>query len=506
LGASDFSANDQERENMTTTKSKSNPLIVIISNRGPFSFTQKEDGTFEHTLGAGGLVTALGALAEKHEVMWVAAALSDDDRAWARKQTDWPQVVDGISLRLVIPDPEAFEAYYNVIANPLLWYIQHQMWDTVYNPSVAEETWEAWRTGYVRVNKLFADTVADMLKDIDRQIIVLPQDYHLYLTPRLLREKVNKPIQIQPFVHIPWPSPDAWRILPSQIRDAILTGLLGSDRVGFQSRKDAFNFVQCCRFYLEDAHSKGSREAIHYAGRKIEAKAYPISIDTQQVQAIASETQTELFRSQFLQNSGGRKLIVRADRVEPSKNILRGLEAFRILLEKYPEYIGKIQMLSLLVPSRLGVGQYQTYLKEIMAEVGMINAEYTDGLWEPIRAILGGNYHRAIAAMQLYDVLLVNPIADGMNLVAKEGALVNERNGMIVLSEYAGAYYEMGQHTLNISPFDTYGTAQAMHKALTMAEEKRQLHAVALKKIVQEADVRQWFYHQIRDALPSLKS
>ncbi|NJL92382.1 MAG: trehalose-6-phosphate synthase [Anaerolineae bacterium] len=479
-----------------------NPLIVIASNRGPFSFSYDAGSeTFDIKRGAGGLVTALSALVERHDVRWIAAALGEDDIHWASANPR-PTAVQGISLQLMIPDAEAYRQYYSVIANPLLWFIQHQLWDAPRTPSIMQETWQAWQAGYVQVNQQFASTIAESLPaESDRPILILPQDYHLYLVPHYLREALGDRVIIQPFVHIPWPGIDAWQILPAQMRDALLRGLLAADRVGFQTHKDAFNFVQTCRFYLEDAHSYGSRTSIVYNGHKVEAAAYPISIDVEKVLQIAQETETNLFKRQLLNFLGDNRLILRTDRIEPSKNILRGLEAFRVLLQKYPQHHGSVNMLALLVPSRMEVDEYQTYFQEIMALAGMINAEFSQELWEPVRIIVGDNYVRAIAAMQLYDVLLVNPIADGMNLVAKEGVLVNQRNGMLVLSENAGAFYELGEHALTVSPYDVYGTAEALNTALTMPSAERETRAAPLREIVRAADVRHWFSAQVNDAL-----
>jgi trehalose 6-phosphate synthase len=484
--------------------SSNGPLIVIVSNRGPYSFTQNEDGTFSSQRGQGGLVTALSALAQKHEVVWVANALSPDDRAWAEAQGEKPEPVEGIRLSLINPNEDHYDRFYNVFSNPLLWFIHHELWEIPRHPSITEETWKAWRS-YELINEAFAETIADIIKVTDRSVIVFPQDYHLYLVPDYLRRLVGDSIQIQPFIHIPWPGPDAWRILPKGIRNRILVGLLSSNRVGFQTEKDAFNFIQTCRFYLDHAHTYGSRSSIEYEGRRVEAKTYPISIDVDKVCTIAEDDKTELLRSQFLQQLSGRKLLLRVDRVEPSKNIIRGFQAFRWLLESYPEHRGKVQMLALLVPSRMEVDQYQDYLKDIMAEVAMINAEYSEALWEPVRVILGGNYHRAIAAMGIYDALLVNPVADGMNLVAKEGAVVNDNDGVIILSEYAGAYAEMHEYALAISPFDIYGTAEAMHEALNMPRDERERRANALREIVEANGVRNWFYHQVEDAHSAMK-
>jgi trehalose 6-phosphate synthase len=487
-------------------KNSKEPLIIIVSNRGPYSFSRNEDGSFETQRGSGGLVTALGALAEKHEVLWVASAMSKADHEWAEEHQGQAVNVDDIYLRLITPRKRQYEQYYNVISNPLLWFIQHELWNIPRTPSITAETWRAWRRGYTAVNRQFAHAVADSIPDTDRPVIVLPQDYHLYLLPAFLRELVGDNVQIQPFVHIPWPGIDAWRILPGKMRDEILTSMLQADRVGFQTTKDAFNFVQNCRFYLPEVHSRGTRDTLFHGDKTTKAQAYPISVDVKRTEGLVEEAQTKLLKSQLINIIGDQRLILRVDRIEPSKNILRGLEAFATLLESYPEYRGKVKMLALLVPSRLEVDEYQDYLRDIMAQSGLINAQYSDPFWEPIRVIVGDHYHRAIAAMQLYDVLLVNPIADGMNLVAKEGVLVNEKNGCLILSEHAGAFYELHEDALIVSPFDVYGTSEAIHEALTMSSTERERRAEGLRTVVQNAGVQHWFDDQVRDALTAFAS
>ena len=490
---------------MTLSRTGKNPLIVIVSNRGPFSFTQKESGEFDVERGAGGLVTALGALAEKHEVLWVASVMSDDDRSWARQHGKETEKVEGIYLRLVRPNKTAYEKYYGIIANPLLWFIQHQLWDAPRTPSVTEETWDAWNKGYLPINKLLSDAVIESLQGVERPVIILPQDYHLYMMPHYLRKGLGNNVQVQPFVHIPWPGPDAWRILPKEMRDTLLTSLLQSNRIGFQTKQDAFNFVQTCRFHLPDAHSHGRRDAIYIDDREVGSLTYPISVDVEKIESFVEDTQTRLLKSEFINLVGDQKMILRVDRIEPSKNIIRGLEAFKALLEKHPEYHEKVKLICLLVPSRMEVTEYQDYLKEIMAEAGMINAEFSQPLWEPVRVILGDNYMRAIAAMQLYDVLFVNPIADGMNLVVKEGALLNQKDGALVLSEYAGAYYELGNHALTVSPYDIHGTVQALYRALEMPHDEKKQRADALREIVRSADIKDWFQAQVKDALANVE-
>jgi trehalose 6-phosphate synthase len=403
-------------------------------------------------------------------------------------------------------EKRSYRQYYNVIANPLLWFVQHQLWDVPRKPTITRETWDAWREGYVNINRQFAHAVADSIGDTDRPVVILPQDYQLYLVPGYVRELLGDRVQIQPFIHIPWPGPDAWRILPADMREELLVSLLAANRVGFQTVRDAFNFVQTCRFYLRDAHSQGSRDSIHYNGRKIEARSYPISISVDEVLGITEEPETKLLKYQLISNRRDYQLILRVDRIEPSKNILRGLKSYRALLEAYPQHRGKVQMVALLVPSRMEVTEYQSYLSEIMAESGILNALFSDESWEPVRIILGSNYRRAIAAMQLYHVLLVNPIVDGMNLVAKEGALVNQQDGVLVLSENAGVVYELGEHALVVSPYDVHSTAEALHRALTMPEEERRQRAQAMRQQVENADVNRWFYMQLEDALRAFNS
>jgi len=499
-------ANQGKEKKLSQTEQGKKPLIVIASNRGPFSFTANKNKTFTPSRGEGGLVTALWSLAEKHDVVWVSSAMDRGDRAWTNHVNGKVQNIENISMKMIAHDKWKYNAYYNVISNPLLWFIQHQLWDIPRNPSITEETWKAWNEGYVPINKAFATAISEIIEDTSRPIIILPQDYHLYLVPHFLRQMIGWDVQIQPFVHIPWPGPDAWRILPGSIRDGILNGLLASDRIGFQTKKDAFNFVQTCRFYLSHTSSRGTRDTIYVKDRPVKAVNYPISVDVEKLTQLQDTAQNQLEKNQMMNIIQDRKLILRVDRIEPSKNIVRGLRAYRTLLENHPEHRGKVQMLALLVPSRIGVDEYQNYLHDIMAEGGMINAEFSEQLWEPVRIVVGHNYQRAIAAMELYDVLVVNPIADGMNLVAKEGAFVNQRDGVLVLSEHAGAFYELGDYAISVSPFDIHGTAEMIHRALTMPSEERKKRADALRELVQAADVKMWFGSQVEDALAESKS
>ena len=359
-------------------RSEQNPLIVIASNRGPYAFKQRGEGKFAYRRGEGGLVTALAALADNHDVLWISAALSRDDQEWARRHKGEPQMVGNMRLQMMTPERHRYRMYYNTISNPLLWFVQHELWDSPRNPVITKETWVAWEEGYIAINRQFAETIADSLPDTDRPVIVFPQDYQLYLVPKFLRERLGEQVQIQPFVHIPWPGPDSWRMLPAPMRTMLFESLLASDRVGFQTQSDAFNFIQTCRVFIDEAHSRGSRNSIEYKGRRVEARAYPISIDVAKVEALAEEQHTKLFKENLLGRFGDNKLILRTDRIEPSKNILRGLLAYRTLLETYPEHRGKVKFVQLLVPSRMEVNEYQTYLQEVTAAAAMIPIRRTN--------------------------------------------------------------------------------------------------------------------------------
>jgi trehalose 6-phosphate synthase len=187
------------------------------------------------------------------------------------------------------------------------------------------------------------------------------------------------------------------------------------------------------------------------------------------------------------------------DRSEPSKNIVRGLRAWELLLERYPEFRGKVNFLQFLVPSRSELGVYQTYTDEIFELVESINDHFGDVAWQPIHVLYENNYAQAIAGMYLYDVLLVNPIIDGMNLVSKEGPLVNKGDGVLILSELAGSSEQLSDFSLNVSPTDLEGTVRALHQALTMPEEERRRRAAALKQLIQEQDITHWLESQFQD-------
>ncbi|MBU0496224.1 MAG: trehalose-6-phosphate synthase [Chloroflexi bacterium] len=490
---------------MLQTDFFANRALIIAANRGPVTFTLAEDGNLQIERGAGGLVTALTGLARHVDATWIACAQTEADVEWRDGRVPFD---DGSAMRVrfLAPDAAAYDGYYNVIANPLLWFLQHSMWDVPRAPVIDRATWAAWEEGYVAVNRLFADAIAEEVRASALPTLVMLQDYHLYLAPRFLRDRLRpreRPITLH-FVHIPWPGPEYWRILPPAMRQAILDGLCAVDVLGFQTRDDGLNFIRTCQTHLPRAYANYRQSRVWYRNHATHVRDFPISIDVAALRQLARSPEVAQYRADIQDLVGKRQLVLRIDRMEPSKNIVRGFQAFDELLELYPEHRECVVFLALLVPSRLGVDEYQNYLDELMAAAGRVNARYGTSEWEPVRVLVGDSYPRSVAASQLYDVLLVNAIADGMNLVAKEGPIVNRHHGALVLSESAGARQQLEPGALVISPCDVYATAQALHQALTMPRRERQERAQRLRWIIEREDIAAWLCAQL-EAITKLK-
>jgi trehalose 6-phosphate synthase len=473
--------------------------LIIAANRAPVTLEQAEDGTLEFQRGGGGLVTALtGLCRHTADATWIACARTEADAAWREGSVALEDDFH-IRIKFLSPDDAAYDGYYNQIANPLLWFLQHSMWDVPRAPIIDRATWEAWEEGYRAVNCQFADAIAQQVQATDRPTLVLLQDYHLYLVARYLRaalRRQQRPTTLH-FIHIPWPGPEYWRILPPPMREAILNSLCAVDVMGFQTRDDGLDFLRTCETHLPRAKVKYKRGAVRYKKHTTYVRDFPISIDVAALRQLAASPEVAELRAEMEDLTGDQQLILRIDRIEPSKNIVRGFFAFEEMLELYPEHRGQVKFLALLVPSRLDVDEYQSYLDELNAAAGRVNAAYGDSEWEPVRVLVGDSYPRAVAALQLYDVLLVNAIADGMNLVAKEGPIVNRRHGVLVLSERAGARQQLEGGALVISPCDVYATAEALHQALVMPRQERQERAGLLHNLVEREDIAAWLCSQL---------
>ncbi|MCU1672403.1 MAG: hypothetical protein JWN77_516 [Frankiales bacterium] len=477
--------------------------VVLLSHRGPVSF----DDSGDITRGAGGLVTALtGLTGYLDEAVWVCVAGEHDRTGPVRLALDpEPRVlgadddVDGrvLPLRLLDIPAEVHQPFYGVIANPLLWFVQHRLYGIGTEPSLGREERRAWEDGYVAANRLAADAVLDEVARHGGKAAVLLHDYHFYLVGGLVREAFPD-VLISHFVHIPWPGPDTWKVLPPDVRTSILTGLLGCDVVAFHTRSDARAFLLCVQELLGFPIDL-DEFSVQYGERTVRARAYPISIDIPSLEAVAHSPAADEHVAQLDEEVGDGKLVLRVDRTDPSKNIVRGFSAFGLLLDEHPELAGQVVFLALLQPSRQDVQEYAEYTDAIHTAAGAVNARHGTDTWTPIDLRLVSDMPLAAAAYRRCDVLVVNAVADGMNLVAKEAVVVNERDMVLALSEATGAHDELGRFAVTLHPFDVAQQADALHAALTMSAEERADRRGMAAAVVRHNDVGRWLAVQLRE-------
>jgi len=474
--------------------------LIVVSNRGPSSFTRDEDGKRVARRGGGGLVTALRALVAHHDVTWIASAMTEEDRAVADEAGG--EAIEELArdgspyrLRLVAHDPAAYDWFYNVVANPTLWFLQHYLWELAHAPDIDAGLHHAWNEGYVPVNRAFADaTLAELEAQPDAAVFF--HDYHLYLAPRYVRE-ARPDASLAHFVHIPWPEPNLWRVLPEPIRNALHDGLLANDVVGFHANRWRLSFLRSSRDLL-GADCDFERSICSHGDGRTYVAARPISVDSAEFEELAESESVRRFEAE-LEARRPEFLVLRVDRTDPSKNVVRGFKAFEHYLQTHPEMHGRVGMLALLDPSRQDIPEYAEYLAAIQRAARAVNDRYHREGWTPVDLRIEDNFPLTVAAYKQYDVLLVNAIYDGLNLVAKEGPLVNERDGVLILSENAGAHEELGPWALSVNPFDIEAQAQAIHAAIEMPREERQARLGAIREHVHSHDVAAWLDTQIED-------
>ena len=470
--------------------------LILVSNRGPVTF--QPDGGAKR--GTGGLVTALIGLATHRDVTWIASAMTPQDTAMSERNGGRPFPVatsegDSYMVKLVASDPDAYEGFYNVIANPMLWFIQHYLWDQSNAPDIRRNETEAFEFGYNVVNEDLARAVLEEIEGVE-QPVVMVHDYQLYTLPALIR-KARPDAFLHHFVHIPWSQSDSWRVLPSFIREEIYRGILSNDIIGFHTRSYRRNFLQCCEdlLGLDVDHVAG---IVRIDGREVWVRDYPLPIDANAIQAVARRPRVAEFELELLRRRRD-YLILRVDRADLSKNVLRGFTAFDLFLEQHPEYVEKVTFIAQLMPSRSDVPEYAEYLERIEAVVAVVNHRHGSPDWMPIQLKLRDDLEEAVAAYKHYDVLMVNAMFDGMNLVAKEGPMVNERAGVSILSENTGAHEELGEFALSVNPFDIQELADSLHAALTMAPAERARRLAGLQATITARNPGDWIDDQLRD-------
>ncbi|CUU57731.1 trehalose 6-phosphate synthase [Parafrankia irregularis] len=473
--------------------------LLVASNRGPVSFAVGDDGLLIPRRGGGGLVSGLAQVVQDApedggELLWVCTALSEADRRAARSapggridQAGYD--TGGASVRMLDLDRVLFDRAYNAVANRTLWFVLHLLHSPSTEPSFGASFRQDW-AAYEDYNAAFAEALAEQAAP---GACVLVQDYHLTLVPALLRA-IRPDVRIAHFSHTPWSPPQYFRMLPDSVAAAILRGMLGADRLGFLAPAWAEAFRECCAEIL-GATVEG--DAISAGGRTVRTSLYPLGVDAAELRDRATRPDVQERVAELRELAGGCRLVVRVDRTELSKNIVRGLDAYRELLRAHPEWHGRVMHLVCAYPSRHDLPEYREYTAAVQRIAAEIEAEFGTESWLPVHLEISDDFPRSLAAMSLADVLVVNPIRDGMNLVAKEGMVVSTENAVLILSREAGACSQMSADALVVNPFDVTATAEAMHTALTMDPAQRCARTGRLAAIAAQLPPRAWFRAQL---------
>ncbi|MET9371935.1 trehalose-6-phosphate synthase [Streptomyces griseoflavus] len=448
--------------------------VLVASNRGPVSYEVADDGSLRAKRGGGGLVSGLSAIGPEAGALWVCSALSDGDREAVRRGVG----EDGVRMLDIPADVHA--GAYNGIANSVLWFVHHMLYQTPVEPVFDAEFRRQWAS-YEAYNRAFAEALAE---EAARGAAVLVQDYHLTLVPGMLRE-LRPDLRIGHFSHTPWAPPEYFAMLPDDIARQVLRGMLGADRLGFLTHRWADAFTACCERF---AGGTGDTEiGVHGLGA-----------DADFLRARSHEADVEERIATLREEIGeGRRTIVRVDRTELSKNIVRGLLAYRQLLDDHPEWRERVVHLAFAYPSRQDLAVYRDYTAEVQRVAEEINERYGTPDWRPVVLHVRDDFARSLAAYRLADVALVNPIRDGMNLVAKEVPVVSDAGCALVLSREAGAHEELGEDAITVNPYDVVDTARALHEALTMGPDERTDRTKRLAASATALPPARWFLDQL---------
>jgi trehalose 6-phosphate synthase len=454
---------------------------VLVSNRGPLAF-HFEDGQPVAGNVAGGLSGSLRPMVVGTGATWVACALDDADRAATAAGL---MCDEGLRIELVDPDGDVYNLAYNVVSNAMLWFCHHHLFDAARRPRPDHRWLEAWEA-YREMNQLFAQRVAKVAPEGGR---VLVQDYHLALMGSELAT-LRPDLRTAHFSHTPFADPSVLRMLPTATGTELLSAMAGFGACGFHTGRWA------------SAYLAGQALINPQPGR---ARAptptfvSPLSPDPDRLRASVSERATSEALSRIEEQIGGadRQVIVRVDRMELSKNLLRGFWAFEELLELQPHRRERVVFVALAYPTRQGLPEYLAYQNEVESTVARINQQWATPGWTPIVLEVEDDYPRSLAALSRYDVLMVNPVRDGLNLVAKEGPLINTRNGVLALSREAGAFDELQVAALEINPFDVSGTAAVLAEALDMDADQRATRIAALREVIIARRPDEWLHDQL---------
>jgi trehalose 6-phosphate synthase len=417
------------------------------------------------------VVSALAPLlAGNADARWFAAVSSDDDRAAV---SAGKASVDGLDVRLLAIEARALRLHLDAFCNATLWFLHHGLFDLVRRPRFDARFRESWNA-HVEVNSHFADAIA---ADASQREVVFVNDYHLALVPALLRER-RPDLRVLHFTHTPFCGPNTVGVLPDDVATAICSSLAGGP-AGFHTARWAQAFAASATATLGSPPAHAPLVS-------------PLGPDADALETARSAPEVAAARDALAETVGDRTVIVRSDRIEPSKNLVRGFLAFDQLLDSRRDLRGRVVFVAMVYASRQGLAEYLAYANEVEQVVDRVNERWATPGWQPIVLDARDHYARTLAGLERYDVLLVNPLRDGMNLVAKEGPLINQHDGVVCLSREAGAFVELAPAVEMVHPFDLDQTAAALAAACDLAPEERAPRAAHLRTLAGARNPKVW--------------
>jgi trehalose 6-phosphate synthase len=448
--------------------------MMLVTHRGPYRFSVRDDGSFTSTRGAGGIVSALLPLVHRDHPdgerrAWIAAVIDGGDRAAVNAGA---ASVPGLDLHLLDLDPEQHRMHYDVISNAVLWFLYHGLFDLPRRPRFDRHLRAAWE-GYVAVNETFA---AAIVADAAEREQVLVHDYHLALVPGMVRA-ARPDLRLTHFTHTPFCGPNSVRVLPTDMAEAICSSMATAP-AGFHTARWASAFRASAREVL------GTDVGDVYAA--------PLGPDPEALAAVAGTPGTAAAAADLDELVGDRKLLLRSDRIDLSKNIVRGFHVYDAFLDAHPEWCERVVFVAKLNRSRSSLTEYLAYEQEVDQTAARVNERWATRGWDPVVVHTADDFEQTVAGFTRYDALMVNPVKDGLNLVAKEGPLVNERGGVVLLSPEAGAYDQLDDAVVPIHPYDIEQGAHAVHAALTMPDDERTERAKRLRELAAAHTPSSW--------------
>ena len=463
--------------------------LVLVSNRIPITFTT-EGGKLKGVPSSGGLVSALEPLLKDHGGIWVGSG-GTEDTPQIREILEQASGDSPYKYAPLFLTEEEQSNYYEGFSNEIVWPLFHDLQSRCnFDPRY----WEF----YERVNRKFADAVEKASGPDD---LIWIHDYQLMKVGKTLR--CRRPgARLAFFLHIPFPSPDIFAKLPW--RQQILEDLLAHDLIGVQTVGDQRNLVACIRSFVPSVKISGrgeSRVVVGQGGRT-HIEAFPISIDFRSFAEQSTSAPVLERTAQIKAKTHDIQITVGIDRLDYTKGIPERLKAFGYFLRNYPEFHRKVELIQIVVPSREGIPRYDQLKREVERLVTHVNGEFSEPGWVPINYIYRSvPRDELIAIYRAADVALVTSLKDGMNLVAKEYcAAKTEVNGVLVLSEFAGAAPELRIGAILVNPYDEVGVAAALKQALEMKPEERRRRMLRLRHQIRQADILTWrdrFFHAL---------